>query len=285
MTNLEQTRHMWHVAGNLWSRSKSKVACFKLWRQNVKQRLATLEQSEVVACKGNSIGRRPCASSAASCGSEKCFKALWLNCLLQIPWQKFILRQVKHSLLKGTVELLRYVWGAFRKEHFKPAHFWGRQQLISSTGFFPCGSCAKPNGNSIRLRKKHPTFKFATCATRNMSVSWAQRFFLLYGPSPSPPLPSPSPPPSAPSPPPSAPSPPPLSPSPHLLFAWQFASLPLPCPQRQAPCPLALVHGKFQLTSCQQGISLSVLIAETFWGKTKQWRHFRKWGHTGMKTN
>ena len=51
MTNLEQTRHMWHVAGNLWSRSKSKVACFKLWRQNVKQRLATLEQSEVVACK------------------------------------------------------------------------------------------------------------------------------------------------------------------------------------------------------------------------------------------
>ena len=138
----------------------------KTWSNGL-QHLNKVKLSRV---KGNSIGRRPCASSAASCGSEKCFKALWLNCLLQIPWQKFILRQVKHSLLKGTVELLRYVWGAFRKEHFKPAHFWGRQQLISSTVFFLVGpapnqmetayDCAKNTQPLSLLRAQHATCRW-----------------------------------------------------------------------------------------------------------------------------
>ena len=54
---------------------------------------------------------------AASCGLEKCFKPRWLSCLFQPPWQKFIVGRSP-----STAEcILRWVRGAFRKDHFKSA--------------------------------------------------------------------------------------------------------------------------------------------------------------------
>ena len=98
MTILMQLPHMWHVAGYI--RSKSKVVWrkrFRLWRQNEKQRLSR----SCCVKRGNSIVWQPCASSADSCGLEKCFKTLCLI-LLQIPWQKFIRRKVTKQSLFGT---------------------------------------------------------------------------------------------------------------------------------------------------------------------------------------
>ena len=73
--------------------------------------------------EGNAIGRgRRASSVAASCGLEKCFKALWPSCLLQIPESSFIGRS--HSTANREH---RNYCAMFGSHSFKPAHFWGRQ--------------------------------------------------------------------------------------------------------------------------------------------------------------
>ena len=101
------TSHVWHVAGNL--RSKSKVVWkkrFRLWRRNVKQRLSTIGQSEGVFCEKTGIqlanSRVPHLLPIPAGWKKGAMKALWLSCLLQIPWQKFIRRKVTKQSWMGT---------------------------------------------------------------------------------------------------------------------------------------------------------------------------------------
>ncbi len=84
-----------------WESSKQKQSCLKeeFYALKTKREATAFNNWTKWMCllwkNGNSIGSQPCASSLAdSCRLEKCFKALWLSCLLQIPWQKFIRRKV-----------------------------------------------------------------------------------------------------------------------------------------------------------------------------------------------
>jgi hypothetical protein len=83
-------------------RSKSKV----VWRRNVKQRLSTIGQSEGVLCEKTGIqladSRVPHLLPIPAGWKRGAMKALWLSCLLQIPWQKFIRRKVTKQSWMGT---------------------------------------------------------------------------------------------------------------------------------------------------------------------------------------
>ena len=120
---------MWHVAGNL--RSKSKVVWkkrFRLWRRNVKQRLSTIGQSEGVFCEKTGVqlanSRVPHLLPIPAGWKKGAMKALrqGLVCYKFHGKSSFVGR----SPSRADWEHRNYC-AMFGSHVFKPAHFWACQ--------------------------------------------------------------------------------------------------------------------------------------------------------------
>ena len=185
MTSLEQTRQ---CGENL--RSEAKVKAFerigfnfeyKTWSKSF-QHLNKVKLSPDKGIQLASVPHLICCRVLRDGEMLQSPLTLWVVCCKILGRGSFFVgrspsRAYKEQ--KSYSEILCYVWGAFRKEQFKPAR-WGRQLAPLLDG--PCKSCAKPNGTVYDCTKNTQPLSLPDVHnTQHVCVSWVQLVWSLFG--------------------------------------------------------------------------------------------------------